>query len=180
MPDSVTHQPDTERRSPGSFTHYRDGPDHSITCWNPEHDSCGVIRVPAADAEREIAALEAQGYINRTASCEYWSYTARAWLQGSGRQRIVDEAHPVVEAEANGVRPAEACPSGLPIFCTEPLTAAERNGLQMLVDQHEKHVALLKLALLAGTVAGALGVLRVGVSLGQVEEAMALKLGSNR
>lgn len=87
--------------------------------------------------------------------------------------------------QPNGVRPAdsraaEARPSGLPIFCTEPLTAAERTGLQMLVDQHEKHVALLKLALLAGTVAGALGVLRVGVSLGQVEEAMALKLGSNR
>ncbi|MCA0247657.1 MAG: hypothetical protein LCH93_13655 [Proteobacteria bacterium] len=82
--------------------------------------------------------------------------------------------------QANAVRPAEGRPSGLPIFCTEPLTAAERRGLQMLIDQHEKHVALLKLALLGGTVAGALGVMRVGVLLGQAEKEMSIKLGSNR
>ena len=82
--------------------------------------------------------------------------------------------------QANGVRFTEGRPSGLPIFCTEPLTNAERKGLQMLIDQHETQANLLKLALIAGTVAGALGAMRVGVLLGQAEEAMSLKLGSNR
>jgi hypothetical protein len=83
-------------------------------------------------------------------------------------------------AQANAVRPGLARPSGLPIFCTEPLTAAERDGLLVLINQHETQANLLKLALLAGTVADALGAMRVGVSLGQVEEALSLRLGSNR
>lgn len=88
-------------------------------------------------------------------------------------------------AQANGVRPSQGRPSqgrpsGLPIFCTERLTAAERDGLQVLIELHENHANLLKLALLGGTVADALGAMRVGVALGQTEEALSLELGSNR
>lgn len=87
---------------------------------------------------------------------------------------------PAPDTTANGVRPHGGRPSGLPIFCTERLTAAERKGLQMLIDQHQTQASMLKLALVAGTVVDALGAMRLGVSLGQTEEAMSLKLGGNR
>ena len=92
----------------------------------------------------------------------------------------VTPSRPSPDATANGVRLTQGHPSGLPIFCTERLTNAERKGLEALIEQHQTQANLLKLALLAGTVAGALGAMRVGVLLGQAEETMSLKLGSNR
>ena len=71
-------------------------------------------------------------------------------------------------------------PSGLPIFCTERLTASESSGLARLVQAHREQADLLERAMQMGTVTGALATMMVGVRLGQIEAELSQLLGSNR
>lgn len=76
-----------ERRSPGSFTYYdasdRRSADEGcfiFTCWNADHTSCGTHSVARSGLAANIAALERQGYTDRTARGERWCWHRRDWV----------------------------------------------------------------------------------------------------
>lgn len=75
----------------------------------------------------------------------------------------------------NGVRP-----SGLPLFSTERMTAAEAAGLNRLAQAHREQADRLEQAMQRGTVTAALATVMVGVRLGQIEAEFSRLLGSNR
>jgi len=74
--------------SAGSFTFYNAGrfPNdpggdlYMFTCWNAAHTGCGCHSVYEKDLKANIAALERNGSINRTARKERWDYTVHAWV----------------------------------------------------------------------------------------------------
>lgn len=172
MPDSL---PITERRSPGSFEYYNagalgGGPElYLFTCWQPDHESCGTHSVYAPELASNLATLEAAGWINRTDRGEYWDWTAKCWLQGSGAKR----------AAPNAVRPARR-PAGLPILSTEPLTHAERDAVRQAVRALRLVSERLDEALAYGRVDRALEATQLGVAASESLGRLAAQLGSNR
>lgn len=140
MPDSLPPCPMRQPsmlpgpQEPPSFVHHNTGRDpgdeqdrHLVTVWRADHTSCGCHTVGDADLAAHVAALEAKGWINRTASCEYWDFGAKAWVQGSGRQRVVDiPARPRERGAANAVHTLRQ----LIVSPTATLTAADRERIR--------------------------------------------------